>query len=648
MTDNTERGTDEGQSLLGRRSYLKVAAGAAALGLGTGSTAADESYDVIEVSAGDTYTVRLGDGDVLENTLIDITARNAKYQITAIGSGWEIRNVGVRGEWDEYEKAEPLIASVTDRNGTGRIENVYLGDGAPDNTYPGATGIYVAKNHAGVLEIDRVNIQDFPDNAIYGSSPGDLSRHSSGSGSNGEIHITNSYAANCRAGGFRVGSDGSYAKNCVAVGCDRNFWGFYNDTEAIDCDFSDGRFGDIGTGDGKWRADATVTVTNTRFDSTVNHSGRVVGSSAGSPRRTKPSEVEGVPLTPEEAASGSSGSSRPDEGTEGGDDETETEDETSGRLLAFVTEPDARNAEYEFTAEGPVELADADYESPSGRSISGNGNDTVEESDGTYQVSGLTGGGYGDAFRVDGAVTSIDIDQPDVMWVELDGERMSVEEVIAETGGADDEDQQVSDRLLAFVTDSEARYAEYEFTAEGPVELADADYESPSGGSIGGNGNDAIEESDGTYSVSGLTGGGYGDAFRVSGPVTSIDIDQPDVMWVELDGEEMSVEEVIDETSPDGSEDAPEEDQSDEDRPSNAIVIDATESGDSATYSFRVTGAVEKATHQDASIDDGDSVDGTAVEGSVDGSKDAYWFSGNIDDFWLNGDALVDVDYDAR
>ncbi|GAB3674260.1 S8 family peptidase [Halopiger thermotolerans] len=123
------------------------------------------------------------------------------------------------------------------------------------------------------------------------------------------------------------------------------------------------------------------------------------------------------------------------------DDDQSDGDESEGHLLAFVTDPSASLAEYEFTADGPVEIADAPYDSPSGRSIGGNGNDTITESDGTYTVSGLTGRGYGDAFRVRGAVTSITIDQPDVMWVELDGEKMSVDRVISETGGNPDEDE---------------------------------------------------------------------------------------------------------------------------------------------------------------------------------------------------------------
>ncbi len=511
MSENTDP-RPEDNSLLGRRSYLKVAAGAAALGIASTGAAADEDYDVIEVSAGDTYSVTLGSGDTFENTLIDITARGAKYQINASGSDWLIRNVGVRGEWDGYSKAEPLIASVS-RNGTGRIENLYLGDGAPDDTYPGATGIYVANSHAGVLEIDRVNIQGYPDNAIYGSSPGDLSRHPSGGGGGGEVHITNSYAADCRAGGFRIGSSGSYAENCVAVGCDRNFWGFYHDTEAIDCDFSDARFGDVGTGDGHWGHNATVTVTNTRYETTVNHSGRINGSSAGSPQRTEPSDVEGVPLSAEDAASGSSSES-PDESDESDDDA-----EIDGHVLAFVTDPDARNASYEFTAEGAVDFYDAPYESPSGGAIEGGtyeDEDFIDADGETVHAGGTTGGGHGDAFVVDGAVTEIDLEQSNLMWVELDGEEKSLEAIIDETGGReDDEETDTEGNLLSFVTEPNARNAAYEFTAEGAVEFTEAPYESPSGGSIEGGtytGEDFIDADGDTVHAGGITGGGHGDA----------------------------------------------------------------------------------------------------------------------------------------
>jgi len=655
MTNNDEsREEAAGRSPLGRRSYMKAAASAVALGVtGIGSAAAAGSdYDVIKVPAGGTHTVQLGDGDTLENTVIDITASGAQYQISAVGSGWTIRNVGVRGVWDSNEKAEPLIASVPDENGSARIENLYLGDGAYDDTYPGATGIYVGNSHAGTLEIDRVNIQGFPDNAIYGSSPGDSAAHSSGSGGGGDVRIMNSYAADCRASGFRIGSNGSYVENCVAVGCDRNFWGFYNETDVIDCDFSNARLADISTGDNVWQDNATVTVTNTQFETAVEHSGRIIGDSAGTPQRTEPGDVEGVPLTAVEAASGVSNSPSSGSSTEHTEDDRETSqaDDLEEHLLAFVTDPNASFAGYEFIAEGAVEFTAAPYDSPSGRSIEGGtyvAADFIDENSETVTAGGVTGGGHGDAFLVDGPITSIDIDQSDVMWVELDGEAMSPEEVIETTGGdGTSEDGDDGPDLLAFVTEPDARLASYEFTAAGPTEFTAAPYDSPSGRSVEGGtyvAEDFIEEDGETVHAGGVTGGGHGDAFLVDGPITSIDIDQPGVMWAELNGEELSPAEIIDATSADG------EDGTDgDDKPTNVLVIDGSETADSVSYSFSVSGSVEPSTYRDATINADAVIDGNDVDGAVDGDRDAYWFSGGFTDFRLAGNASVSVEYDVR
>lgn len=158
------------------------------------------------------------------------------------------------------------------------------------------------------------------------------------------------------------------------------------------------------------------------------------------------------------------------------------------------------------------------------------------------------------------------------MWIELDGEEMSVEEVIEETGGSDDDDDAVDpiERLLAFITDPNASNAGYEFTAAGPVEFTDAPYESPSGGSIEGGtytSEDFIDDDSDPVHAGGITGGGHGDSFTVTGPIHSLDLEQPDVMWVELDGEELTPDEIIDETGGDGGENEPEDGDEDEDEP---------------------------------------------------------------------------------
>jgi len=81
----------------------------------------------------------------------------------------------------------------------------------------------------------------------------------------------------------------------------------------------------------------------------------------------------------------------------------------------------------------------------------------------------------------------------------------------------------------------------------------------------------------------------------------------------------------------------------------HAIVIDGTDSVGESHYSFTVDGDVRKSTLQNATIDDGDSIDGSTVRGDVAaGSVDAYWFGGEITDFRLRGDATVDVKHYAR
>ncbi|WP_226007302.1 right-handed parallel beta-helix repeat-containing protein [Natrinema salinisoli] len=499
-----------------RRSYLKAATGvASAFALGTQAVAADDDYDVIEVSPGETFEKDISSGETWENKLIDITASGAGYSISATADDFEMRNIGVRGEWDHDPGSQVIIVEVESADASGLIENVYLGDGAAGGGDPG--GIYVHNDHSGTLTIRGCNIQGFPDNGIYASGPGLADR-----GNGGVVQIENTYAADCGSSGLRIGSDGSSVQNCVAWNCDRGLWCLFSDQlEANGCDFGGSGY-DIRVGSGSQESggpygELTVNDTSWGTQQLERSQNEIHGSSSGSPNNRGPADV-GAPTSAEAAAAGTA-----TDGTSGSDETTtdeEPDSSESSHLLAFVTSSDAYNDTYSFVVEGDVEKATADYDSPAGNSIGANGNDTIDVADGTTTVEGLTGNGFGDAYRVHGPVTSITIDDPDVMWVELDGEKMSVEEVIDATSDGDDEDS--------------------------------------------------------------------------SGP-------------------------------------------------SNALVIDATETGDRAAYSFEASGTVEKATQGDATIDGGNS-----VEGTVDDSKDAYWFSGDITDFWLNGNALVDVEYDAR
>ncbi|WP_049925783.1 S8 family peptidase [Halopiger goleimassiliensis] len=132
-----------------------------------------------------------------------------------------------------------------------------------------------------------------------------------------------------------------------------------------------------------------------------------------------------------------------DDGNENDGEEDDEGTEVPDDLLALVTEADAGASYYDFVTDGPVEFAEAPYESPSGEEIKGGtwSGDTIDETgDGTWAVSGGTSTGHGDAYRLEGAVTAIDLDNPSEMWLELGGERMTPEEVIEATGGNDSDD----------------------------------------------------------------------------------------------------------------------------------------------------------------------------------------------------------------
>jgi hypothetical protein len=474
-------------------------------------------YETVTVSAGGHHSVSLGSGDTLENVLIDISADGATFDINADGAGWEIRNVGIKGVWDQYEKEEPVTLAA-DAGSTGVVDNFYFADGCPDDTYAGVTGIYVYKHHAGTVRINNVNIQDMPDNAIYASTPGRPSdpNHSWDNGAGGVVEITNSYAADCQASHFRLGSQGSFVKNSVAVGGaggHRGVLGRFNDTKTIDCDFSGHDFGDVCCGSHSWEdsTNATVTVENCRFgttdppDGNMSYTGTIVGSSAGTPLRTSPDEVDGVPLSAEEAASGETAGSNPD-----GDSD----------LVAFIATIDADSATYEMTVDGEIVGTDAGYDSPSGNHIRAEDNDEITANgDGTYTVSGVTGNGYGDAFDIYGPVVDVSLGSPE-LWIELNGENVSEQELIDQTGSGVDTTSTLE------LTGTSAATCEYVLDVErDPDAPSDAEFSVDHGGNAdpnAGDQSDAVYVTDSGYRIHGWVGNGGGDDYLVdAGQITA-------------------------------------------------------------------------------------------------------------------------------
>ncbi|SIS03066.1 hypothetical protein [Natronorubrum thiooxidans] len=90
--------------------------------------------------------------------------------------------------------------------------------------------------------------------------------------------------------------------------------------------------------------------------------------------------------------------------------------------------------------------------------------------------------------------------------------------------------------------------------------------------------------------------------------------------------------------------DYPSEPPTNDDTPlENMLLIDGIGSSGSSRYEFRVSGRVEKSNYRAASINDDDVIDDGHVTGTVGGWRDAYKFSGELQDITVDGDADVSL-----
>jgi hypothetical protein len=290
----TARDTDSEQSLLDRRSYLKMAGAAAASVAAAGASsgaASAASHDTITVPAGGTETITVESGETFENTLIDMTADGASAQINASGDDWTIRNVAFKGNHPGGNYL--LTPGVTSEDGHGLIENVYMGDGQTEGS--GKGGVWVNGNlpHRGTITFRNVHIAHMIDNGLYGMDGG---YHGVG----GVVNVEDSYFDSNNIANIRVGSiDGRtcHVENCVVkadstrpcgTGCSspgatnsRGVWAWFGPVKVTDSDV--GGSSPQSTKDG-----GTIEESNTRWGAEAD-TGRV---------------PDGVPMAAEEAVGG--------------------------------------------------------------------------------------------------------------------------------------------------------------------------------------------------------------------------------------------------------------------------------------------------------------------------------------------------------
>ncbi|MFP8891737.1 right-handed parallel beta-helix repeat-containing protein [Natrialbaceae archaeon A-CW2] len=658
---------DGNSGLLNRRGYLKLASASALTGAVTTAAAGRASasgYDEITVGAGERRVIRVGSNETLENLLIDCTADEAKVVIAAHGTNWTIRNVGIQGRVGQHD----AVFGLSDRRGnTSTMENVYLGDGAVHGHRMGV-GIWVAPQHTGHINIDRVNIQEMGDNSFYCSAP----MHN---GSGGTVDISNCYSRDSWVSHYRLG-EGSIT-NCTAVNTSRykngrGVWAWAPGTVHVDnCHLAmGGRHYSVVVG-ANGRSSA-VRMTNTQYDTGFNGGFRrpggsinMAGGNGTSPRNVVP---DGCPTSAVEAASGNS-------------NDASAEPETtrlSNVIVVDGRESDTDTTEYAFTTTGDIEPSTDE-------------NATIDAEatvDGNY-AEGVVAN-YLDAFRFDGEIETLTVDggaAVRVNGVEID---------------PDDIDDVLENLLL--VEGADADVSRYEFVVDGHVESSNAQ-----GATI----DDGLEIEDGH--VQG-TVANWRDAFRFSGSLEQVTVDgpatmsvngdvidpadygadHPHVLEIEGTGEPASFEITVDgDLVYDGDDPAENvtmvsgttaqssvtdstqrfrfsgaltdvsftdgeanvtldgepleiEDAGDHELLPHAIVIDGTNASGPAVYSFRASGAVVKSDYRNASINEEDIIDGRTVRGAVGNWLDAYWFAGDLEDFKLLGDAAVDVIYNAR
>ncbi len=313
-TSETDSAPTTGRNTgLTRRGYVRsiaaVATATTAVGAtGTATVAAsgddpetdDREYEVIEA---ENQTITIDSGETWENKLIDMTT-GQDIIITARGSDWTIRNVGFEGE--NVSGTGSATFGLADSGGESLVENVYLGDGSDDRngapTGHGQTAFWVEPDHAGHIDFEYVNIQNFADNAIYASAPGN--------GGGGTIHVDSCFAANCYVSHYRLATEGSKVTNSAVLVDDdgyagRGIWAWSPGTvEVDDCQLEmNGQ--NVAIDAGANGQATTVTVTDTDYDEAAGiaeHDGSSVELEDGVGTDPDAAVPEGVPTSPEEAA----------------------------------------------------------------------------------------------------------------------------------------------------------------------------------------------------------------------------------------------------------------------------------------------------------------------------------------------------------
>lgn len=248
---------------------------------------AQTDFETVSVDAGTVEQVTLGDGEVLENKLYDVSADGAAIQILPSGTGWHLRNIGIRGV--QAGNDFPIVCKPTD--GDCVIENVFLGDGGEPGASSGGIFVHYDPPSNGTLTLNRLNIQQFTNNGFYGSAPAKR-------GQDLRIAVNNCYFYSNNIANIRLGSASGtcYVRNSV-VAVDRS--------AVYPCDHACSDPGAVNPR-GIWAWNGPVQVINSDIEGPVQtkNGGSVNWQNSRRGDNANRRSPKGVPLTPEAAAGG--------------------------------------------------------------------------------------------------------------------------------------------------------------------------------------------------------------------------------------------------------------------------------------------------------------------------------------------------------
>lgn len=282
-----------------------------------------------DIDSNNHYDINVGDGETLENVMIDNTAPDAMIRIFCNGGGWTVRNIGFRGEMDYFTGTNsygtisgrhPLYVADVPAGEVGVFDQIYMGDGCQSRGVAGAA--FVNRNIQGTIYYRRMNVQEWIDNGLYCSAHG---KEGGGTIVVEDCYLANNTTDNCRlaAGDIFRDSVSLSIKSGGEKGNGRGGWtdlnrgmwgregGLSPPVEISNVDFEhpwEGSGGTIYAGE----PGVSVEVYDSRFgewpDAQLRpKSGEItlVSGNGGSPDTSVP---EGVPLTATAAATGDVGS----------------------------------------------------------------------------------------------------------------------------------------------------------------------------------------------------------------------------------------------------------------------------------------------------------------------------------------------------